>query len=530
MIEAFVLGTEQVLGKGSCHVLSIRPVGGTVLLGIPPVEQRVCQLVEHALKHGLITGTDRLWAENSIISILKRDCYTRPEQCDEEPVADVLNALIQYARDNGIIEDDNEAADRFDTMLAGILTPRPDEVVRRFRSLYEEEPGRATGWFYEFCQQVNYIRSDRIARDVKWVTETEYGPVDITINLSKPEKDPKAIAAALNQKASGYPACQLCIENEGYAGRPGHPARQNLRLIPVVLDHEQWYFQYSPYSYYNEHCIVLNGEHTPMRINRSTFRKLLDFVKKFPEYFIGSNADLPIVGGSILTHDHFQGGRYTFAMERAPVETEIVIPGYEEVRAGIVKWPMSVIRLTCEDDLKLEVLAEHILESWKAYSDEDCGILSETCGVPHNTVTPIARRQGKSFQLDLVLRNNRTTAEHPYGLFHPHEELHHIKKENIGLIEVMGLAVLPARLKLELSAIARGISAGDDPAANPLTQSHAEWVRDICSRYPNLKADDIEAILKEETGRVFVKVMEHSGVYKCDETGKTAFLRFVSQL
>ena len=414
-------------------------------------------------------------------------------------------------------------------MLMGRLTPRPAQVIERFRALYAESPERATDWYYRFSQDTNYIRRDRIAKDVKWVAPTEYGELDITINLSKPEKDPKAIAAARNLPASAYPRCQLCAENEGYAGRVNHPARGNHRMIPITINGSPWFLQYSPYVYYNEHCICLNREHVPMRIDRACFAKLLDFVRQFPHYFVGSNADLPIVGGSILAHDHFQGGHYTFAMEKAPVETQVCIRGYEDVETGIVKWPMSVLRLSHEDPARLVDVADRILKSWRVYSDEAVFLFAETEGEPHNTITPIARRRGSRYELDLVLRNNITTPEHPLGVYHPHAELHHIKKENIGLIEVMGLAVLPARLKEELSVLAEALAEGADLRADARTAKHADWAEAFRGKY-DITAENALDIVKKETGLVFAQVLEHAGVYKRTAEGRAAFLRFVEQI
>ena len=411
----------------------------------------------------------------------------------------------------------------------GALTPRPAQVIEKFQTLRAEDPQKATNWYYQFSQDTNYIRRDRIAKDMQWKAPTEYGELDITINLSKPEKDPKAIAAARNLPASAYPRCQLCAENEGYAGRVNHPARQNHRIVPITINGSPWFLQYSPYVYYNEHCICLNSEHTPMKIDKACFGKLLDFVGQFPHYFVGSNADLPIVGGSILAHDHFQGGRYTFAMAKAPVETPFTFPGYEDVQAGIVKWPMSVVRLTCADPQRLIDLADHILTAWRGYTDEKALILAETDGEPHNTITPIARRRGEDYELDLVLRNNLTTEEHPLGVYHPHAELHHIKKENIGLIEVMGLAVLPARLKAELAAVAEKLAKGEDLRADPLTASHADWAEGFKGKY-EITADNALDVVQKETGLVFAQVLEHAGVYKRNAEGKEAFLRFLNAL
>ncbi|MCI7215243.1 MAG: UDP-glucose--hexose-1-phosphate uridylyltransferase, partial [Dysosmobacter sp.] len=425
--------------------------------------------------------------------------------------------------------DDTTNRDLFDTELMGRLTPRPSQVISEFRRRYQADPKDATDWFYRFSQDTDYIRRYRIARDVKWKAATPYGELDITINLSKPEKDPKAIAAAKAAPQTSYPKCQLCRENEGYAGRLNHPARQNHRIIPITINQEDWFLQYSPYVYYNEHCIVLNGHHTPMKIDKATFRKLLDFVKQFPHYFVGSNADLPIVGGSILSHDHFQGGCYTFAMEKAPIERPIAFRGFEDVEAGIVKWPMSVIRLRCGDDQRLVELADRILTAWRSYTDEAAFVFAETDGEPHNTITPIARMRDGKFELDLVLRNNITTEEYPLGVYHPHQELHHIKKENIGLIEVMGLAVLPARLKAELNGVARALARGKDLRADETLAKHADWTEELKARY-TFTEENAEEILRREVGVVFATVLEHAGVYKCTPEGREAFLRFVQSV
>ena len=409
----------------------------------------------------------------------------------------------------------------------GVLTPRPSQVIDKFNSLYAESPEKATDYYYKFSGDTNYIRRDRIAKIQKWQYASDYGTIDITVNLSKPEKDPKAIAAAKNAPQSGYPKCQLCRESEGYAGRVDFPARQNHRIIPITIDNSNWFMQYSPYVYYNEHCIVFNGKHTPMKIDKAAFSKLLEFVTLFPHYFVGSNADLPIVGGSILSHEHFQGGRYEFAMERAPIETEISFAGFENIRAGIVKWPMSTIRLQSADRESLVELADKILTGWRAYSDETAFIFAETDGVPHNTITPIARRRGDMYELDLVLRNNITTDEHPLGVFHPHAELHHIKKENIGLIEVMGLAVLPPRLKPELEALADALVNGKDLRANELTASHADWAESFAVNYSEINEENAMDIIKAEVGKVFATVLEHAGVFKRTAEGKEAFLKFI---
>ena len=496
------------------------------------MDREIQALVTYALDTGLIEPCERMWAVNTLLEALGLDSYTEPETPAERPVelTAVLTALMDDAHARGVLKEDSVVyRDLFDTMLMGRLTPRPAQVIDKFRALYAQSPETATNWYYQFSQDTNYIRRDRIAKDVKWLSPTEYGELDITINLSKPEKDPKAIAAARNLPVSAYPRCLLCAENEGYAGRVNHPARGNHRIIPITINGSPWFLQYSPYVYYNEHCICLNSEHVPMKIDRACFAKLLDFVGQFPHYFVGSNADLPIVGGSILAHDHFQGGHYTFAMAKAPVETPFTFPAYEDVKAGIVKWPMSVVRLTAADPERLIDLADKILLSWRAYTDETVFIFAETDGEPHNTITPIARRRGEDYELDLVLRNNITTAEHPLGVYHPHAELHHIKKENIGLIEVMGLAVLPARLKEELSAVANALVSGADLRADERTAKHADWAEGFRGKY-TITADNALDIVEKETGLVFARVLEHAGVYKRTQEGKSAFLRFLSQV
>ncbi|HIY73861.1 MAG TPA: UDP-glucose--hexose-1-phosphate uridylyltransferase [Candidatus Intestinimonas merdavium] len=496
------------------------------------MDREIQALVTYALDTGLIEPCERMWAVNTLLEALGLDSYTEPETPAERPVelTAVLTALMDDAHARGVLKEDSVVyRDLFDTMLMGRLTPRPAQVIDKFRALYAQSPETATNWYYQFSQATNYIRRDRIAKDVKWLSPTEYGELDITINLSKPEKDPKAIAAARNLPVSAYPRCLLCAENEGYAGRVNHPARGNHRIIPITINGSPWFLQYSPYVYYNEHCICLNSEHVPMKIDRACFAKLLDFVGQFPHYFVGSNADLPIVGGSILAHDHFQGGHYTFAMAKAPVETPFTFPAYEDVKAGIVKWPMSVVRLTAADPERLIDLADKILLSWRAYTDETVFIFAETDGEPHNTITPIARRRGEDYELDLVLRNNITTAEHPLGVYHPHAELHHIKKENIGLIEVMGLAVLPARLKEELSAVANALVSGADLRADERTAKHADWAEGFRGKY-TITADNALDIVEKETGLVFARVLEHAGVYKRTQEGKSAFLRFLSQV
>ena len=481
-------------------------------------------LVDYALERGLIQEGDELWAYNRLLEVLGLDEAEGEDVTAELP--EILTALTDDAVRRGLVEDNVTARDLFDTKLMGAILPPPHEVRAIFRSLYDYSPQAATDWYYAFSCDSNYIRRDRIARDRKWVYPCEYGDLDITINLSKPEKDPRAIAAARLAPQSGYPKCQLCAENEGYAGRMNHPARQNHRIIPLEINGSPWYWQYSPYVYYNEHCIVFNAQHTPMKIDKAAFLKLFDFVTQFPHYFVGSNADLPIVGGSILSHDHFQGGHYEFAMAKAAVETPVVFRGYEDVAAGIVHWPMSVLRLTGPDRFRLADLADRILGCWRSYSDESALVFAETEGVPHNTITPIARRRGEDYQIDLVLRNNLTTEEYPLGLYHPHQNLHHIKKENIGLIEVMGLAVLPSRLKTELEELRRAILAGEDLRANPLTAAHADWAEELMARH-TFTEDNAEEILRQEVGAVFLQVLCDAGVYKRDEAGKAAFLRFV---
>ena len=492
--------------------------------------EAVTALIEYAVKNELIRPEEKIWAANLLIGELKADSFSWEEPEREYSLPDILDALTADAYENGVIEENSVVyRDLFDTKLMGLLTPRPSEIRNKFAELYADSPKKATDWYYKFSQDTNYIRRDRIAKDMRWKTATEYGELDITINLSKPEKDPKAIAAARNKPASDYPKCMLCAENEGYAGRLNFPARQNHRIVPITINGSSWYLQYSPYVYYNEHCICFNSIHTPMKIDRACFEKLLDFVGQFPHYFVGSNADLPIVGGSILAHDHFQGGHYDFAMAKADIETKISFDGFDDVSAGIVKWPMSVIRLTAADPKRLAELADRILISWRGYTDEDAMIFAETKKEPHNTITPIARRRGDDYELDLVLRNNLTTPEHPLGLYHPHAELHHIKKENIGLIEVMGLAVLPARLKKELSAVADKLVKGDDLRADPLTASHADWAEKIAENN-DINAENAMDIIKHETGLVFAKVLEHAGVYARTPEGKKAFLRFTEQV
>ena len=492
------------------------------------IDNAVSKLAAYALQTGLIEENESIWAVNTILDVLKLDSYTDPqENWGEIELAPVLEELLEDAHARGVLEENSVVyRDLFDTELMGRLTPRPAQVTAQFQALYAQDPKKATDWYYKLSQDTNYIRRDRIAKDMQWKAPTQYGELDITINLSKPEKDPKAIAAAKNLPASAYPRCQLCAENEGYAGRVNHPARQNHRIVPTTINGSPWFLQYSPYVYYNEHCICFNREHTPMKIDRACFGKLLDFVRQFPHYFVGSNADLPIVGGSILAHDHFQGGRYTFAMEKAPVETPFTFPGFEDVEAGVVKWPMSVIRIASENPERLIELADKILGKWRTYTDEAAVILAETDGVPHNTITPIARRRGEKYELDLVLRNNLTTEQYPLGLYHPHDELHHIKKENIGLIEVMGLAVLPARLKEELAAVADCLANRRDLRTDEKTAKHADWAEAFAPNY-NITPENALEIVQKETGLVFAQVLEHAGVYKRTAEGREAFLRFL---
>ena len=484
-------------------------------------------LTDYAIRCGLAQEDDRIYLTNSLLDAMDEDSYTPPaEDVPVQPLEDILAVLLDAAVKKGLIEDNITARDLFDTRLMGLLTPPPHEVRARFQHAYAVSPEAATEEYYRFSQDTNYIRRDRIKKDMRWKYESDYGTLDITINLSKPEKDPKAIAAAKNAPQSSYPKCQLCAENEGYRGRMNHPARQNHRIIPLTVGGSPWCFQYSPYVYYNEHCIVFNRAHVPMVIDRAAFQKLLDFVTVMPHYFVGSNADLPIVGGSILSHEHFQGGHYTFAMETAPVETPLTFTGYADVSAGIVRWPMSVIRLQSADPQQLVALADRILTVWRGYTDEAAFIYAETDGTPHNTITPIARRQGSDYQLDLVLRNNITTPESPLGVYHPHSDKHHIKKENIGRIEVMGLAVLPSRLKGELTALRDAILSGADLRADPVLEKHADWADALKARYTFTPENTMD-ILLQETGRVFAEVLEDAGVYKRTPDGQAAFLRFI---
>ncbi len=495
--------------------------------------ENIKKLVEYGIQTGLTPESERIYTTNLLLEIFHEDNYEDTD-IDTSSVTEelelILKDLLDEAVTRGLITDSIVYRDLFDTKLMNCLLPRPAQVHEEFNKQYEKSPEDATRYYYKFSQDSDYIRRYRVKKDMKWKIASPYGEIDITVNLSKPEKDPKAIAAAKNAKAGSYPKCQLCMENEGYAGRADHPARENHRIIPITINDSAWGFQYSPYVYYNEHCIVFNGQHTPMKIDRAAFTKLFDFVKLFPHYFLGSNADLPIVGGSILSHDHFQGGHYTFAMAKAPIEKTVTIPGYEDVEAGIVKWPLSVLRIRHKDEKRLIDLAEHVLNQWRTYTDEEAFVFAETDGEPHNTITPIARKTGDTYELDLTLRNNITTEEHPLGVYHPHAQYHHIKKENIGLIEVMGLAVLPSRLKKELELLAEYIVEKKDVRSNADIEKHADWVEQFLTQYDSITKENIMEILKKEVGDVFVHVLEDAGVYKCTPEGREAFMRFIQKL
>lgn len=500
------------------------------------LNENIKKLVEYGIETGLTPECERIYTTNLLLEMFHEDSYEDvevqkiPVDDDGEGLEKVLSELLAEAVKRGIIEDSIGYRDLFDTKLMNCLLPRPAQVQKEFWEHYGHSPEEATAYYYKFSRDSDYIRRYRVKKDMKWKVDSPYGEIDITINLSKPEKDPKAIAAAKNAKNNSYPKCQLCMENEGYAGRLDHPARENHRIIPITINGGEWGFQYSPYVYYNEHCIVFNGQHIPMKIDRAAFTKLFDFVKQFPHYFLGSNADLPIVGGSILSHDHFQGGNYTFAMAKAPVEKEVTIPGYEDVECGIVKWPLSVLRIRHKDEKRLIELADHVLGAWRGYTDEAAFIYAETDGEPHNTITPIARKVGDVYELDLTLRNNITTEEHPLGVYHPHAQYHNIKKENIGLIEVMGLAVLPARLKEELEILADYLVEGKDIRSNEKIEKHVDWVAGFLPKYSEISRENVMDILKEEVGQTFVHVLEDAGVYKCNEEGRKAFLRFIETL
>lgn len=494
------------------------------------IDENIKRLVQYGIDNKLIPECERIYSTNMLLEVFGKEDFSDPDVEYNLTLDEILGNLLDAAVNLNIIEDSVTYRDLFDTKIMNCITPRPGQVISIFFEKYEKSPEEATNFYYNFSTKTNYIRKSRIEKNKNWKYQCEYGNLDITINLSKPEKDPKAIAAAKNVKASSYPKCALCIENEGYAGRVNHPARQNHRVIPLTLNNSKWGFQYSPYVYYNEHCIVFNGEHTPMKIEKSTFVKLFDFVKMFPHYFLGSNADLPIVGGSILTHDHFQGGNYTFAMANAPIIKEFSVGDFHDVKCGILKWPISVIRLESENLDSLINLGNHILEVWRNYSDEEYFIFSETDGTPHNTVTLIVRIKDGKYQVDIALRNNITTKEHPLGVFHPHENLHHIKKENIGLIELMGLAVLPARLNKEMDILSDYILNNKDIRSNEEIRKHADWAYNFIPKYESITKDNINEILQQEIGKTFVKVLEDAGVYKCTPDGMKGFMKFIQQL
>ncbi|MBQ9708099.1 MAG: UDP-glucose--hexose-1-phosphate uridylyltransferase [Firmicutes bacterium] len=497
------------------------------------------ELVLYGIRTGLMDESEEIYARNLLLDLMKERSYEEPEEArGDMPLAEILEGLLDIAEERGITGDTVTERDLFDTKLMNCLTPRPAQVTSTFKRLYGESPETATGWYYKFSQDTNYIRRDRAKKDLRWKAESEYGEIDVTINLAKPEKDPKAIAAAGKLSPSGYPACQLCRENEGYAGHAGYPARQTHRVIPIDICGQKWSWQYSPYGYYNEHCIAFNDEHIPMKVDRSCFEKILDFVSQYPHYFMGSNADLPIVGGSILAHEHFQGGRYDFAMAKSPIKIPFTVPGFEDVESGIVKWPLSVFRLRCSDRDRLAELADRVLTCWRGYTDKEAFIYAETEGEKHNTITPIARKSGAVYELDLVLRNNITTEERPLGVYHPAPEYHHIKKENIGLIEVMGLAVLPSRLKREMQELGDLIAAGrksgkgDEEIAEEINERqdlavHGDWAKEILRNYEEIDGENVQGILQTEIGRVFVKVLEDAGVFKWNQEGHNAFLRFL---
>ena len=505
------------------------------------IQNSIRDLVRYGLATGLVEPEDTIYTTNRLLELFgleelaEADTPITADKNEETQLVGKLEAILKdmldYAAKTGLLENNSVVyRDLFDTNIMSVLVARPSEIIRKFRECYADSPETATEYFYKFSQDTDYIRRYRVCKDQKWVTSTPYGDLDITINLSKPEKDPKAIAAAKTARQSGYPKCQLCMENEGYAGRVNHPARQNHRIIPITINGGQWGFQYSPYVYYNEHCIVFNSKHIPMKIEHDTFVKLFDFVKLFPHYMLGSNADLPIVGGSILSHDHFQGGHYEFPMAKAAVGTEFTVKGFEDVKAGIVNWPMSVIRLSGPDSDRLIALADVILGKWRKFTDEAAFIYAETDGEPHNTITPIARKRGENYELDLVLRNNITTQEHPLGVYHPHAKLHHIKKENIGLIEVMGLAVLPSRLDGEMADLEKASLEGADIRQDEVLGKHADWVEEFLPKYEHINAETIHGIIREEIGKVFMEVLEDAGVYKRTEEGREAFGRFVAYL
>ena len=495
------------------------------------LSESIKKLVQYGIETGLTPACEKNYTTNLLLDVFKEDEYTEPaEEYSDINLEEVLKELLDEAVERGLIQDSVVYRDLFDTRLMNCLMPRPAQVQKSFWEKYEKSPEEATDYFYKLSQDSDYIRRYRVKKDQKWTVDSPYGAIDITINLSKPEKDPRDIAAAKLQKKSAYPQCQLCVENMGFAGHQTHPARQNLRPVKLNINSQDWFMQYSPYGYYNEHCIVFNQQHIPMTINAQVFNKLFDFVEQFPHYFIGSNADLPIVGGSILTHEHFQGGNYNFAMAKAPIERTFLLKNYMNVSAGIIKWPMSVIRLSSKNRTALAAACADILSKWRTYTDEVVGIFAETDGILHNTITPIARATSSGFECDLVLRNNITTKERPLGVFHPNPTLHHIKKENIGLIEVMGLAVFPARLADELTLLKDAMLSGKEIATDDKIASHAIWASEILKKYSDFNADNAMEIIRYEVGRVFEQVLEDAGVFKRDKQGKEAFARFVEQL
>lgn len=498
------------------------------------IYREIKRLIQYGLKHELFTKDDEIFIRNGLLDVLNIDEYEDFEIEDENlnTPTEILGNILDYAFNNGILESNSPIyRDLLDTKIMGVLMPRPSEVIREFYNRYKESKESATSYLYNISKACDYVRTDRIAQNLVWKSSTEYGDLDITINLSKPEKDPKAIAAAKNLPPAKYPKCLLCKENEGYRGRINHPARQNIRIIPMELNNESWYLQYSPYAYYNEHCIVFAGEHVPMKITKNTFNRLLEFIEKFPHYFVGSNADLPIVGGSILTHDHYQGGNYEFAMDKAKDVFKFNLNSYKNIELSIVKWPLTVLRLKGRNRIELSELADKVLVHWRNYSDSIVDVYSCTNEIPHNTITPIARKDGEFYVLDLVLRNNRTSEEHPDGIFHPHKELHNIKKENIGLIEVLGLAVLPARLKDELEIIKLAlVNDIDDIYNNEEMKIHLNWYEEIKRNNQSINKENVDSIIEKEVGKVFSKVLEHCGVFKWDEDGKEAMKRYINSL
>ncbi|MCF2648917.1 UDP-glucose--hexose-1-phosphate uridylyltransferase [Niallia circulans] len=501
------------------------------------IYHHVEQLLHYGLKSGLLNKWDIDVVRNKLLEILELDDFV-PSEKNEVADTDlriILDNIIDWAADNNrLLESTITYRDLLDTKLMGCFVPLPSEINNRFERLYKEKGAeQATSWFYDFSKKVDYIRTDRIAKNEEWLAQTGYGDLEITINLSKPEKDPKEIAAAKKVKQGSYPKCLLCKENAGYAGRVNHPARQNHRIIPVTLEEEQWFLQFSPYVYYKEHAICFSEKHEPMTISKHTFAKLLDFVKQYPHYFMGSNADLPIVGGSILTHEHFQGGFHEFPMAKAEVETAFTMDQFPFIQAGIVKWPMSVLRLQGTDRQELVEASDYILKQWMGYSDETVDIIAYTADTRHNTITPIARMRNGFFEIDLVLRNNRTSEVYPHGIFHPHEEVHAIKQENIGLIEVMGLAVLPGRLKEEMSMLADKILQADfevNIKDEPAIIKHLNWAKVVKEKNPKMTRENVHSILQKEIGIVFETILHHAGVFKRDDKGKKAFQRFVATL